>query len=110
MDSLLIERYYANRSRALRALNARFLRGVVGAFLLPPIRGAARVIRQLVREIPELTPMQGVMLTQLRDAGDSPEYHAMMYSREATPTTFSLFDRFPEMHAMSRVLKSYMPQ
>jgi hypothetical protein len=33
-----------------------------------------------------------------------------MYSRESTPITFALFDRFEEMHAMQTVLRSYQPR
>lgn len=111
LDRQLIERYYAGRGRSTRRrLNARLLRAAIATFLLPPVRSAARVVRQLLCERPELVPLGGKILAQLRTVGDDPAYQAMMYSRESTPITFSLFDRFPEMHAMQRVLVSYRPQ
>jgi hypothetical protein len=110
LDVQLIERYYAHRSCTVRRLNARFLRAAVAAFLLPPIRSAARVVEQLLADHSELEPLRQRMLAQLKDVGADRQYHQMMYSRESTPITFSLFDRFPEMHAMSRTLKSYKPQ
>jgi hypothetical protein len=110
LDRQLIDRYYASRSLPVRRLNARFLRTAIAAFLLPPVRSADRVVQQLIRELPELLPLRATMRAQLHEVGRRPEYHAMMYSRESTPITFSLFDRFPEMQAMSRVLTSYFPQ
>jgi hypothetical protein len=110
LDRQLIERYYAGRNRATRRLNARLLRGAIATFLLPPVRSAARVVQQLTRERPELAPLGGQMLAPLGGVGADPAYQAMMYSRESTPITFSLFDRFPEMHAIERVLSSYRPQ
>jgi len=109
LDGQLIDRYYAHRRGWVRRFNARLLRAAVAAFLLPPVRSAARVVQQLVRELPQLAPLQSLMLAQLKEVGARPEYHQMMYSREATPITFNLFDQFPEMHAMSRALKSYVP-
>jgi hypothetical protein len=67
-------------------------------------------VSRLVIENPELRPLHAVMRRQLDDVGHNPIYHQMMYSRESTPITFSLFDRFPEFHTMHRVLHSYQPQ
>jgi hypothetical protein len=109
LDCRLIERFYARCSPFVRRLNARFLRTALARFLLPPVRSAARVVHELIRVTPDLMPLKQTLLEQLRDVGEQPEYHAMMYSRQSTPIIFSLFDRFPEMHRMSRVLKSYTP-
>ena len=110
LDCQLIERYYAGRSRVVRSVNARLLRTAVAAFLLPPVRSAARVVKQLIHEFPELLPLRNTILQQLRTVGSQADYHAMMYSRRTTPITFTMLDRFPEMHAMSRVLQCYIPQ
>jgi hypothetical protein len=69
-----------------------------------------RVVRHLIAECPELTPLRKVIESQLVKVGDDPAYHAMMYSRESTPITFALFDRFEEMHPIRTVLRSYQPQ
>jgi hypothetical protein len=110
LDRQLIERYYAGCSRPTRRVNARLLRGAIAKFLLPPVRSATRVVRRLIHEHPELAALSSKLLAQLRAVGADPAYQAMMYSRESTPITFSLFDRFPEMHAMQRVLTPYLPQ
>jgi hypothetical protein len=110
IDWHLIEHFYANRSGALRRFNAKLFREAIRRFFLPPTRSAARVIDRLVDEHPELEPLRPAMERQLNDVGRDRAYHEMMYSRESTPITFSLFDRFTEFHAMSRVLLSYQPQ
>jgi hypothetical protein len=110
IDWHLIEQYYAGRSAILRRLNARMLRTAVARFFLPPTRAAVRVVRRLVDEHPELRPLVATIRRQLADVGSEPAYHEMMYSRESTPIAFSLFDRFPELHSMCRVLLSYQPR
>jgi hypothetical protein len=110
LDGQLIERFYANRGAAVRRFNARLFRSAVAAFLLPPVRSAARVVGRLIAEQSVLEPMRKRIFAQLKEVGADPRYQQMMYSRESTPTTFDLFDRFPEMHAMRRVLKLYAPR
>jgi hypothetical protein len=61
-------------------------------------------------EFKELQSLRSEIRQQLVRVGDDPAYHEMMYSRKSTPVTFSLFDRFPEFHAMRHVLHSYVPE
>jgi hypothetical protein len=110
LDWHLIERFYAPLSPQSRRLNSRLLRVAVAHFFLPPTRSAVRVVRRLIAEFPELRPVRKLMQSQLANVGDDPAYQSMMYSRESTPITFSLFDRFEEMHAMRTVLRSYEPK
>jgi predicted metal-dependent hydrolase len=110
IDWHLIERYYAGRSALLRQCNAQLFRLAIKRFFLPPTRSAVRVVTRLVAEHPELGPLDSVMRQQLYRVGDDPAYHQMMYSRESTPITCSLFDQFAEFHAMGGVLHSYRPQ
>ena len=109
IDWHLIDRFFANRSLALRKINAKLFALMVGRFFLPPTRSAVRVVRRLVSERQELAPLESVMLRQLTELGDNLAYHEMMYSRMGTPITFALFDRFEEMHAMRYVVRSYHP-
>lgn len=110
IDCQLIELHYANRSAALRRINARLLRKMIGGYFLPPNRSAVLVLKRLVRERPALTSLRPQMIAELKTVGNSPAYHEMMYSRSSTPLTFRYFDRFQEMHSMRNVLKSYRPQ
>jgi hypothetical protein len=110
IDWHLIERCYETRSVMIRRLNATLFRLAVRRFFLPPTRSAVRVLTRLVIELPELRPLAPAMRRQLSQVGSDPAYHQMMYSRESTPITFALFDRFPEFHAIAGVLQSYRPQ
>ena len=110
LDRQLIERFYARMSPLRRRLNARLLRLAIGRFFLPPTRSAVRVVRRLVAECPELLSLRRLVEAQLAQVGEDEAYQEMMYSRYSTPITFSLFDRFPELHAMRYVLLCYEPQ
>lgn len=110
LDCELLARYYAPRSPAVRRFNASLFRTVVGRFLLSPVRGGASVVQRLVEERPALASRRPAMLAQLQAVGGSPRYHEMMYSRESTPTAFSLFDQHPEMHPLEKTLQGYSPR
>jgi hypothetical protein len=110
LDWHLIERFFAHRSRAVRQVNAKLLRLLIGRFLLAPSRSAVRAVQRLLVEHPELAPRRPEMVRQLKALRDNTDYHEMMYSRTVTPITFALFDRFEEMHGMQHVLRSYHPR
>jgi hypothetical protein len=110
IDWHLIEIYYAKRSRLMRNANARLLISSMAHFFLPPTRSAVRVINRLVSEHNELMPLLPEIKRQLRQLGSDRSYQEMMYSRESTPITFKLFDRFPEMHRIQRFLQTYTPE
>jgi rubrerythrin len=109
MDWHLLDRFYDGRSAAVRRVNAVLLRVMFANFFLRPTRSGPRVVSLLVREFPQLAARKPRMVGELRRLPSRPEYVAMMYSRAATPVTFALFDRFPELRAMARVLTSYTP-
>jgi len=110
IDRHLIEQFYRPRSPLVRRVTARLLRAFVSGPLLTPGRSTAAVVRQLAREFPELTPLVPRIRRELRGLTASDEYHRMMYSRESTPVTFDLFDRFEEFHQMQHVLRAYRPR
>jgi len=109
IDWHLIDRHYASSSLPFRKMNAWLLRTLISKFFLPPNHSAIRVVRRLSQERTELAPLLPTIEKQLRSLGGDPAYQEMMYSRETTPITFKLFDRFPEMHRMQRVLHTYSP-
>jgi len=65
--------------------------------------------RMVVIEHPWLQSHRFEMVQQLQRVADDPEYHEMMYSHQTTPITFTLVDRFEELHAIENVLRSYQP-
>jgi len=109
IDRHLIERFYAARPRIVRRFTARLFRALTRVFLLVPAHSTRRVVALLLRELPELAPLAPRIRRELGALAQNDEYHHMMYSRQATPVTFSLFDRFEEFHQMRHVLRSYRP-
>jgi len=109
LDARLIAHVHARQTPAARRWTAACLRWVVGRFFLRPARSADRLLAILAGEFPELGPMVPTMRRELRAVADDDRYHAMMYSRSSTPTSFGLFDAHPEFHAMRRVLRAYTP-
>jgi hypothetical protein len=107
IDLHLVDRFHSPRGRRERRANAAVVRFVLGHLLLAPGRSGERVLAQLGREFPEARGAAAAMRSELRALGACPAYQAMMYSRETTPLTFALFDRFPEFRRMERVLSAY---
>lgn len=109
VDWRLIEAFHAG-ARWRRRFNAALVTTGIARFLLAPSRSGARVVAQLVAEFPELRPHASEMVRDLRRLDGSADYQAMMYSRETTPLTFALFDRFPEFRQVGRALTWYAPR
>jgi hypothetical protein len=109
IDTCLIEWFYAGRSRLARTIAAGVFRQLLAAVFLAPGRSTARVVAALEREYPELGPTMPEIRRQLRYVAKDPGYQRMMYSRDATPITFALLDRFPEFARLRRVLLEYSP-
>ena len=109
IDWHLIEHLFARRAPLVRRVNAQAFRHIVRSLFLTPAASTARIIRLLVGDFPELAPLERRMLSELRALAENEAYHSMMYSRETTPLTFALFDRFPEFHGMQRHLRAYRP-
>ena len=110
VDVHLIERFHAGTPGWRRRANAALVAVGIRRFLLAPSRSGARVVARLVAEFPDLRPRAAEMVRELRRLDGSAEYQAMMYSRQATPLTFALFDAFPEFRRMGRVLAGYRPE
>jgi hypothetical protein len=109
VDCHLIQRFYASQPLAARRLTATIFRWVLANLFLRPTRSTVRVVHVLASEFPELRSVVPQAVRELRALTADESYQQMMYSRLATPITFEMFDRFPEFHSMSRVLRAYAP-
>jgi hypothetical protein len=107
LDWHLIEQIYLPRSAVWRRINAELFKWVIERFFLRPTSSAVRVIDLLIAEFPELNACRPRIVRELYALNDNIEYQRMMYSRASTPIMFSLFDRLPEFHRISRVLHDY---
>jgi len=109
IDCHLIDRFYASRPPLVRRATAMVFRAVLDRFFLRPSGSTRRVIHALVAEFPELQPRLPRLMAELRALPANDDYQRMMYSRDTTPITFEMFDRFKEFHCMSKVLRAYQP-
>ena len=106
-DEELLDWLWPRTKRFLRSANARLLNWLVAEFFLFPKRSGLRVVKQLIREFPQLN---GVALHDAMaglDANDA--YGRTLYSRAITPRTFARFDRHPEFGLLTRTLPGYVP-
>jgi hypothetical protein len=110
IDCRLIDRFYAGRSRTVRAATAALFEWVLASVFLAPGRSTRRVIDALVAEHPELRSLLPSLRRDLASVASNAEYQRMMYSRRATPITFAMLDRFPEFARLQRVLREYVPR
>ena len=91
LDAILIERCLGRRWDSLNAwLFKRMLAGVVR-----PTRSGSgvKVIRQLVRDMPELTPRQEEMIGALLALRHHRPFQASLFNRRIMPQTFQVFDQ-----------------
>ena len=104
LDWHLLERFYLAQPAWLRRLNARLLEALMVGLFLKPKRANVRVVDLLVAEFPGLRPMRPRLVQAIRGLIDNPGYRQMMYSAEATPISFALFDLLPEFAGLRRRL------
>jgi len=110
IDAILLERFYARRSAAVKRITAAAFRAILGSAFLRPARSTIRIVRLLVSEFPELRPLVPRITDELRGLEHDDDYQRMMYSRETTPATFEWFDRCEEFRSVSRLLRAYTPR
>ncbi|HVR76274.1 MAG TPA: diiron oxygenase [Planctomycetota bacterium] len=110
IDWHLIDHFHAPAGRVCRGLNAFLFREAFRHFFVTPKRLARRVVEALARDFPNLAPLVPEMLLELRGLRTCRPYQEMMYSRRNHPVLFALFDSFPEMQGIRKVLAGYEPR
>ncbi len=110
VDWHLILRLYAPSPKAVRWLNAFWLRRMIGRYFVKPGRQTMRVVRLLASEDPGLQPLVPQIQQQLQQPQCAGDFQRVMFSRRTSPISFALFDRFEEMRAISGVLPTYRPE
>ena len=106
-DEELLDWLWPRTGPALRSLNVRLLRWMLGEFFLLPKRSGRRVVEQLVKEFPQLDA--AALFRGLRGLKTNPAYLKTLYSREITPRAFARFDAHPEFALLAQTLPGYVP-
>lgn len=108
LDGRLIELCIGTRAKHSRMLNAWLfqfmLRGVTR-----PTRGGSgvMVIRQLVREMPELAVREEEMIRAALDLRMNTAFQASLFNRRIMPLTFGVFDEMPELARLGERMIGY---
>jgi hypothetical protein len=108
IDGILAELCLANASGAARAINARAFMALLAPITRPTRGGSGvKVIRQLVREMPELSWHEEEMIRAVLALRDDRAFQASLFSRAAMPLTFGVFDRSQELEGLGEAMVGY---
>lgn len=105
IDALLIERCMDDKRAALNArLFTAMLEGVVR-----PTRGGsgAKVIRQLVRDMPELATREDELIEAVLSLKGDRRFQESLFNRRIMPRTFELFDSTPALADLGKKMVGY---
>jgi hypothetical protein len=108
IDGILVDLCLGRSGRSARRLNAALFKWMLGAVTRPTRSGSGiKVIRELVRQMPELSWRQDAMIAEvLALKNDTPFQHSL-FNRRAMPLTFGVFDRTPELDDLADSLVGY---
>ena len=95
IDRKLILNMPAEASSLGQQINARLFRYVFSN-VLKPRRSTIQVIRQLVRDCPELAPLKKDMIDAVRTLDPQTAFPANLLGADKLPVLHSLFDHFPD--------------
>ena len=105
LDAWLIEHCLHQRHARL---NAWLFKCMLPAVTRPTRHGSgARVIRQWVRECPELAPREDELLAAQVALVHSPTFHRSLFNRRIMPHTFAMFDQCPALATLYQVMPGY---
>lgn len=108
IDGLLIDLCIGSGSRPRRRLNAwlfqSMLRGVT-----QPTRGGSgvKVIRQLVRDMPELSAREEELIDAVLALEDNAAFQESLFNRRIMPLTFQVFDKTEELADLGTRMVGY---
>lgn len=108
VDGILIDLCLNQTSHARRALNAALFKAMLGTVTRPTRAGSGvRVIRELVRQMPELTFLKDDMIHAVLALRGDEAFQASLFNRKAMPLTFGVFDRTAEFADLSEAMVGY---
>ena len=108
IDRILIDLCIGQQSATRRKLNAAVFKKMLGGVVAPKRNGSgARVIRQLVREMPELQDREEEMLCAIENLKTSQAYQESLFNRKIMPLSFGMFDRTNELENLGSAMMGY---
>ncbi len=108
VDGILIDLTIGKQSKTRRRLNAWVFEKMLHGVVTPTRSGSgAKVIRQLVREMPELQDREPEMLSALVDLKSNRAFQESLFSRKLMPFSFDTFDGTEELDGLGRTMVGY---
>jgi hypothetical protein len=108
IDGILVNLCLAQRGRAARMLNATLFKSMLTAVTRPTRSGSGvKVIRELVRQMPELSFREDTMIREVLALKDDASFQRSLFNRRAMPLTFGVFDATPELHDLADSMVGY---
>lgn len=108
IDGLLTDLCLAQAGPGARAWNARLFKSLLDTVTRPTRAGSGvKVIRQLVREMPELGWHEEEMIGAVLALKHDRAFQTSLFNREAMPLTFGVFDRTPELGDLGAAMVGY---
>ncbi len=108
MDHHFLEHLWDQAPMWKRVLNARIFGRIMWSFAHPR-RTVKAAVDYLIAQHPRLEPMRERLYREGMGVSASRAWHEATYSRTTLPETFALFDRYPEMHGLCKILPLYRP-
>jgi hypothetical protein len=108
IDGILIDLVITRSPRATRVLNAALFKAMLGGVTRPTRRGSGvKVIRELVRQMPELIWHEEEMIRQVLELRHDQAFQASLFNRQAMPLTFGVFDATAELDNLAGSMVGY---
>jgi hypothetical protein len=108
IDGTLIDLCLGRSNRAQRMLNATLFKTMLIAVTRPMRSGSGvKVIRELVRQMPELSWREEEMIQAVLALKNDRAYQTSLFNRHAMPLTFGVFDRTQEFHDLNDAMMGY---
>lgn len=108
IDGLLIDLCIGAEPSWRRRANARLFGAMLPGILRASRSGAGvKVVRQLVKDMPELRDREQELVAAVLSLNNSAAYRESLFNRQIMPVTFRLFDRTDELADLQRWMPGY---
>lgn len=108
IDGWLVELCLERAGGTARAWNARLFKSLLGGVTRPTRAGSGvKVVRQLVREMPELGWHERDMIAAVLALRHDRAFQTSLFNRADLPLTFGVFDRAHELSDLGATMLGY---
>jgi len=108
IDARMLESSIGFGTRMERVVNAWLFQAMLGGITRPTRSGSGvMVIRQLIRDMPELAPREEEMIQAILALAKCRPFQESLFNRRTMPKTFSVFDSTPELANLGEKMLGY---